>query len=209
MVDASSTSSPPAKTKNPSTKTIDFKDFAKIDLRVAEVANAKHVDGADKLLKLTLKVGEEERSVFAGIKESYSDPSALVGKHVVCVFNLAPKKMRFGTSEGMVLAAGPGGKELFLISPDKGALRNGSKIMKNYSLYYYDSCGFCQRVLRTIDKLKLDVERRHIHNVPQHRKDLIDARGRQTVPVLRIDDGNKTTWMPESRDIITYLNSLN
>lgn len=77
--------------------------------------------------------------------------------------------------------------------------------MKKYSLYYYDSCGYCRRVLRVIDKLKLDVEKRHIHNVPQHLDDLKNARGRQTVPVLRIDEEGETTWMPESRDIIAYL----
>ena len=135
MVDASqSSTSPPSSKKAASTqpkasssKHIAFKDFEKIDLRVAEVIEASSVDGADKLLQLTLKVGDDERNVFAGIKESYPDPSALVGKHVVCVANLAPKKMRFGTSEGMVLAAGPGGKEIFLVSPSEGAV-SGMKV---------------------------------------------------------------------------------
>jgi methionyl-tRNA synthetase len=78
------------------------------------------VDGADKLLQLTLDLGDGKRNVFAGIKAAY-EPAALVGRHVVVVANLAPRKMRFGTSEGMVLAAGPGGKDIFLLSPDSGA----------------------------------------------------------------------------------------
>ena len=99
---------------------IQFDDFAKIDLRVAKIVNAEHVDGADKLLKLTLDIGLDEKQVFAGIKSAYS-PEDLIGKHTVMVANLAPRKMRFGLSEGMVLAAGPGGKELFILNPDEGA----------------------------------------------------------------------------------------
>ena len=81
---------------------------------------AEHVEGADKLLKLTLDLGDGRRTVFAGIKSAYS-PEQLAGKLTVMVANLKPRKMRFGTSEGMVLAAGPGGKELFLLEPDTGA----------------------------------------------------------------------------------------
>jgi len=99
---------------------ISIDDFAKIDLRVARVAAAAHVDGADKLIQLTLDLGDGERNVFAGIKSAYA-PESLVGRLVVVVANLAPRKMRFGVSQGMVLAAGPGGKEIFLLSPDSGA----------------------------------------------------------------------------------------
>ncbi len=99
---------------------IQFDDFAKIDLRIAKIVNAEHVEGADKLLKLTLDIGLGERQVFAGIKSAYS-PEDLIGKLTVMVANLAPRKMRFGLSEGMVLAAGPGGKDLFILNPGEGA----------------------------------------------------------------------------------------
>ena len=99
---------------------IEFDDFAKVDLRVALIAKAEYVDGADKLLRLTLDLGGETRNVFAGIKSAYS-PEDLEGKLTVMVANLAPRKMRFGISEGMVLAAGPGGKDLWILSPDDGA----------------------------------------------------------------------------------------
>jgi methionyl-tRNA synthetase len=99
---------------------ITIDDFARIDLRIAKIVKAEPVDGADKLLQLTLDLGDGERNVFAGIKAAY-DPATLVGRHVVVVANLAARKMRFGTSEGMVLAAGPGGKDIFLLSPDAGA----------------------------------------------------------------------------------------
>jgi len=99
---------------------IQFDDFAKIDLRVAKIVNAEHVEGADKLLKLTLDIGLTEKQVFAGIKSAYA-PEDLIGKLTVMVANLAPRKMRFGLSEGMVLAAGPGGKDLFILNPDDGA----------------------------------------------------------------------------------------
>jgi len=92
----------------------------KVDLRIARIEKAEPVDGADKLLALTLDVGDSKRNVFAGIKAAY-DPATLVGRHVVVVANLAPRKMRFGVSEGMVLAAGPGGEDIFLLSPDEGA----------------------------------------------------------------------------------------
>ena len=99
---------------------ISFDDFAKIDLRVAKIIKAEHVTGADKLLQLTLDLDGETRNVFAGIKSAYA-PEDLVGKLTVMVANLAPRKMRFGLSEGMVLAAGPGGKDLFILNPDAGA----------------------------------------------------------------------------------------
>ena len=100
--------------------TITFDDFMKVDLRIARIEKAEPVEGADKLLALTLDVGDERRNVFAGIKAAY-DPESLVGRHVIVVANLAPRKMRFGISEGMVLAAGPGGEDIFLLSPDDGA----------------------------------------------------------------------------------------
>ena len=99
---------------------ITIEDFAKIDLRIARVVQAELVDGADKLLKLALDVDGQPRTVFAGIRQAY-EPDALVGRHVVVVANLKPRKMRFGLSEGMVLCAGPGGADLFLVSPDEGA----------------------------------------------------------------------------------------
>ncbi|MBT8117674.1 MAG: methionine--tRNA ligase subunit beta, partial [Gammaproteobacteria bacterium] len=105
---------------DPIADTIAFEDFAKLDLRIARITKAEHVEGADKLLQLTLDLGGESRNVFAGIKSAY-DPAALEGKLTVMVANLAPRKMRFGISEGMVLAAGPGGSELFILHPDDGA----------------------------------------------------------------------------------------
>ncbi len=99
---------------------ISFDEFSKIDLRVAKIVNAEHVEKADKLLRLELDIGNETRQVFAGIKSAYA-PEQLVGKYTVMVANLAPRKMRFGVSEGMVLAAGPGGNELYVLSPDEGA----------------------------------------------------------------------------------------
>jgi len=105
---------------DPISEEINFDDFAKIDLRIAKIIKAEHVEGADKLLQLTLDIGGENRNVFAGIKSAYH-PEDLEGKLTVIVANLAPRKMRFGLSEGMVLAAGPGGKDLFILSPDEGA----------------------------------------------------------------------------------------
>ena len=99
---------------------IEFEDFAKIDLRIAKIVKAEHVEKADKLLQLTLDIGNETRNVFAGIKSAYS-PEDLEGKLTVMVANLKPRKMRFGMSEGMVLAAGPGGKDLWILNPDDGA----------------------------------------------------------------------------------------
>ena len=105
---------------------ISIDDFSKIDLRVALIVDANHVDGADKLLQLTLDLGDEKRNVFSGIKSAYN-PDDLIGKMAVVVANLAPRKMRFGVSEGMVLSAGPGGGDLWLISPDCGA-KPGMKV---------------------------------------------------------------------------------
>lgn len=98
---------------------INFDDFMKIDLRVAKIIKAEHVEGADKLLQLTLDIGGETRNVFAGIKSAYN-PEDLEGKMTVMVANLAPRKMRFGLSEGMVLAAGDG-KGIYILNPDDGA----------------------------------------------------------------------------------------
>jgi methionyl-tRNA synthetase len=110
----------------PIAETIGFDDFAKLDLRIARIEKAEHVDGADKLLRLTLDLGGETRNVFAGIKSAYS-PESLEGKLTVMVANLAPRKMRFGVSEGMVLAAGPGGADLWILNPDEGA-RPGMRV---------------------------------------------------------------------------------
>ena len=100
--------------------TISIDDFMKVDLRVAKIIAAEAVEGADKLLQITLDVGDHQRQVFSGIKAAY-DPQTLVGRHVVVVANLAPRKMRFGVSEGMILASGPGGSDIFLLSVDEGA----------------------------------------------------------------------------------------
>ena len=113
--------------KDPIADEIEFDDFAKIDLRVALIAKAEHVKGADKLLKLTLDLGGETRQVFAGIKSAYQ-PEDIEGKLTVMVANLKPRKMRFGMSEGMVLAAGPGGKEIHILNPDEGS-KPGMRIM--------------------------------------------------------------------------------
>jgi methionyl-tRNA synthetase len=107
--------------RDPITPTVDFDTFARVDLRVARIAAAEQVEGADKLLRLTLDLGGETRQVFAGIRAAYPDPAALVGRLTVMVANLAPRKMRFGVSEGMVLAAGPGGADIFILAPDAGA----------------------------------------------------------------------------------------
>ena len=107
-------------TEEPIADTINFDEFAKVDLRVVKIAAAEHVKGADKLLQLTLDLGGETRNVFAGIKSAYA-PEELVGKHTVMVANLAPRKMKFGVSEGMVLAAGPGGEDIWILEPHEGA----------------------------------------------------------------------------------------
>ena len=112
--------------KNAELEEIDIELFSKVDLRVARVVEASLVDGADKLLKLHLDLGTEKRDVFAGIRSAY-DPEDLNGRLVVVVANLKPRKMRFGTSQGMVLASGPGGEDIYLLSPDSGA-KPGMKV---------------------------------------------------------------------------------
>jgi methionyl-tRNA synthetase len=109
-----------AKTCEPIAATIEYDAFAKIDLRIAKILKARHVEGSDKLLQLTVDIGDETRNIFAGIKSAYA-PEDLEGKLTVVVANLAPRKMRFGVSEGMVLAAGPGDRDLWVLSPDAGA----------------------------------------------------------------------------------------
>ncbi|MTC94618.1 methionine--tRNA ligase [Providencia stuartii] len=127
MVEASKESIKPAKVltgplaDDPIQETITFDDFAKIDLRIALIKQADFVEGSDKLLKLQLDIGGETRQVFSGIRSAYPDPKVLEGRLTVMVANLAPRKMRFGLSEGMVIAAGPGGKDIYLLSPDSGA----------------------------------------------------------------------------------------
>ncbi len=107
---------------DPISEQISFEDFAKIDLRVARIIEASQVKGADKLVQLKLSLGgEETRQVFAGIKSAYT-PEELIGRLVVMVANLAPRKMKFGVSEGMIIAAGPGGEDIFVLSPDEGAV---------------------------------------------------------------------------------------
>jgi methionyl-tRNA synthetase len=108
-------------TIQPIAETIGIEDFAKIDLRIARIVKAEHVEKAEKLLKLTLDIGEEQpRTVFAGIKSAY-DPAQLDGKLTVMVANLAPRKMKFGLSEGMVLAASDERCGPFVLFPDQGA----------------------------------------------------------------------------------------
>ena len=113
---------PEALAAEPLAATISFDEFAKVDLRIARVVAAEEVADSKKLLKLTLSLGgDEQRTVFAGIKGVY-EPNSLIGTLVVCAANLAPRQMKFGTSEGMVVAAGPGGKDIFLLRPDEGAV---------------------------------------------------------------------------------------
>ncbi|AYA09344.1 methionine--tRNA ligase [Rahnella aquatilis] len=106
---------------DPIQETITFDDFAKVDMRIALIKSADFVEGSDKLLRLQLDLGGETRQIFSGIRSAYPDPKALEGRLTIMVANLAPRKMRFGISEGMVMAAGPGGKDIFLLSPDSGA----------------------------------------------------------------------------------------
>ncbi len=111
----------PASDNPPVADLIAYDDFAKVDLRIAKIVHAEYVEGAEKLLRLTLDIGEEKtRNVFAGIRDAYL-PETLIGRYTVMVANLAPRKMRFGVSEGMVLAAGPGKKDLWILIPDEGA----------------------------------------------------------------------------------------
>ena len=106
--------------RHPILPEISYEDFAKVDLRIARIVKASHVEGADKLLELTVDLDGVTRTVFAGIKDAYK-PEDLEGRLTVVVANLAPRKMKFGLSEGMVLAAGPGKKDLWILSPDEGA----------------------------------------------------------------------------------------
>jgi len=102
------------------TPEITVDDFAKLDIRIAKILSAEAVEGADKLLRVTVDIGDAQRTIFAGIRSAYT-PEQLVGRLTLVLANLKPRKMRFGTSAGMVLAAGPGGKDIFLVSPDTGA----------------------------------------------------------------------------------------
>jgi methionyl-tRNA synthetase len=125
--EAASAPAPVAKI-DPIAAEIEFDDFAKVDLRIAKIVKAEHVEGAGKLLRLTLDIGEgKTRNVFSGIKAAYS-PEELTGKLTVMVANLKPRKMKFGMSEGMVLAAGPGGDELWILEPHEGA-KPGMRVM--------------------------------------------------------------------------------
>lgn len=120
-LEAEAEKTPVAELSDPIKDEIQFGDFDKIDLRIAKIAKAEHVEGADKLLRLELDLGEGvTKQVFAGIKSAYS-PEDLEGKLTVMVANLAPRKMKFGMSEGMVLAAGPGGQDLWILNPEEGA----------------------------------------------------------------------------------------
>jgi methionyl-tRNA synthetase len=109
--------------ESPSPETISIDDFAKLDLRVGKVLACEAVEGSDKLLRFELDAGDlGKRQIFSGIKAAYSDPAKLVGRNVVFIANLAPRKMRFGLSEGMILSAGTGGADLFLLDADPGAV---------------------------------------------------------------------------------------
>jgi methionyl-tRNA synthetase len=120
MTEAPKTAAPAAAPAAAADGTISIDDFNKVDLRIAKIANAEAVEGADKLLKLTLDLGGTTRTVFAGIKSAY-DPEKLKGRLTVVVANLAPRKMKFGVSEGMVLAASGDGPGIFILGPDSGA----------------------------------------------------------------------------------------
>lgn len=124
-LEAADTNSRPAGngelTKEPLAPEIDFAAFSAVDLRIALIEKAEFIEGADKLLRLTLNIGDETRNVLSGIKSAYPDPTLLEGRLTLYVANLAPRKMKFGVSEGMVLAAGPGGNDIYLLSPDAGA----------------------------------------------------------------------------------------
>lgn len=132
VTDTAKAAGPAAATKSPETPkandgTIEIDDFTKVDLRIAKILSAEAVEGADKLLRLKVNVGElGDRQIIAGIKAAY-DPATLVGRLTIIVANLKPRQMKFGMSEGMVLAAGPGGKDLFILSPDQGA-QPGQKV---------------------------------------------------------------------------------
>ncbi|MGB5851470.1 MAG: methionine--tRNA ligase subunit beta, partial [Rhodanobacter sp.] len=118
--------SPKPAATNPGTISID--DFAKLDLRIGKVSTCEFVEGSDKLLRFELDAGElGKRQIFSGIRAAYAEPEKLVGRNVVFIANLAPRKMRFGLSEGMILSAGDGGSDLFLLDADQGA-RPGASV---------------------------------------------------------------------------------
>ena len=128
--DSNSTTDSPTATAplEPLADEIEFPDFARIDLRIARIVEATEVKGSSKMLKVTVDIGlPEHRTIYAGIRTAYSAAS-LVGRYTVVVANLKPRKMSFGTSEGMVLAAGPGGKDLWILEPQEGA-RAGMRVM--------------------------------------------------------------------------------
>ncbi|VEI45094.1 methionyl-tRNA ligase [Actinobacillus equuli] len=106
---------------------ITIDDFAKLDLRVAKVISCEAVPESNKLLKFQLDLGDHQRQVLSGIKAAYNNPEELVGRFVIMVANLAPRKMKFGVSEGMILSAGTGGADLFLLSADEG-IRPGMQV---------------------------------------------------------------------------------
>jgi methionyl-tRNA synthetase len=116
----------PAITAEPIKPECTIEDFAKIDLRIAQIVKAERVEGADKLLRLQLDVGGIQKNVLAGIAQAYQ-PENLIGKIVIVFANLKPRQMRFGLSEGMILASGPGGKEIFMLTADTGA-KPGAKV---------------------------------------------------------------------------------
>jgi len=119
---ASGRQSPVSGPASPGPATISLDDFAKLDLRIGKVLVCEAVEGSDKLLRFELDAGDlGKRQIFSGIKAAYSEPATLVGRNVVFIANLAPRKMRFGLSEGMVLSAGSGGADLFLLDVDTGA----------------------------------------------------------------------------------------
>jgi len=113
--------------KEPLAAEITIDTFAALDLRIALIEKCETVEGADKLLRLTLDIGDAKRTVFSGIKSAYPKPSELEGRLTLYLANLAPRKMKFGLSEGMVLAAGPGGEQIYLLSPDQGA-KQGQRV---------------------------------------------------------------------------------
>ena len=106
--------------EDPIAAEIDFDEFMKVDLRVAEIVEAEIIEEADKLLRFQVDLGGERRQIIAGIRKAYK-PEDMIGRKVVIVANLKPRKMKFGMSEGMIIAAGPGGEEVFVTSPDEGA----------------------------------------------------------------------------------------
>jgi methionyl-tRNA synthetase len=119
----SASTPPPANPESPVSNLIEITDFAKLDLRIGKVLECAFIDGSDKLLRFKLDAGDlGERQIFSGIRAAYADPDKLVGRSVVFIANLAPRKMRFGVSEGMILSAGTGGEDLFLLDVDAGAL---------------------------------------------------------------------------------------